>query len=36
MSLGGAAYFLEQGFTDVVSLTGGFEAWRGVHPQESG
>lgn len=27
-SMGGAAYFTEQGFTDVASLTGGFEAWR--------
>jgi len=36
MSLGGAAYFIEQGFTDVASLAGGFEAWRGAHPQDSG
>jgi len=33
-SLGGAAYFLEQGFEQVWSLTGGFEAWRAQYPQE--
>lgn len=27
-SIGGAAYFTEQGFADVSSLSGGFEAWR--------
>ena len=27
-SLGGATFFLEQGFTDVASMTGGFESWR--------
>lgn len=27
-SIGGAAYFAEQGFTDVASMSGGFEAWR--------
>lgn len=27
-SLGGAAYFLDQGFDEVYSMTGGFEAWR--------
>lgn len=35
-SLGGAAFFLDQGFTQVWSMTGGFEAWRGRHPHESG
>ncbi len=35
-SLGGAAYFLEQGFAQVWSMTGGFEAWRGRHPHGSG
>jgi thiosulfate sulfurtransferase len=35
-SLGGAAYFLDQGFAQVWSMTGGFEAWRGRHPHESG
>ena len=34
-SLGGAAYFLAQGFTQVWSMTGGFEAWRGRFPHES-
>ncbi len=27
-SLGGAAFLMEQGFSDVASMTGGFEAWR--------
>ena len=27
-SLGGAAYLMENGFTNVVSLKGGFELWR--------
>ncbi len=36
MSLGGAAYLLGHGFTNVCSMTGGFEAWRGRHPEESG
>jgi len=35
-SLGGAAFLLDQGFREVFSLHGGFEAWRGVHPHESG
>ena len=35
-SRGGAAYLLEQGFTDVCSLSGGFEGWRGTHPHEGG
>ena len=30
-SLGATAYFLENGFTDVVSMSGGFEAWRQVY-----
>ena len=34
-SLGGAAYLIEQGFREVRSLTGGFEAWRGTYPHES-
>lgn len=32
MSKGATAYFLEQGFTDVTSLRGGFTVWRGGHP----
>ena len=35
-SLGGAAYLMEHGFEDVCSMSGGFEAWRGRHPEESG
>ena len=35
-SLGGAAYLLEQGFTQVWSMTGGFEAWRGRFPHAAG
>ncbi|MEX1025257.1 MAG: rhodanese-like domain-containing protein [Planctomycetota bacterium] len=34
-SLGGVAYFLEQGFQDVASLRGGFEHWREKHPIET-
>ena len=29
-SRGAAAYFSEQGFKEVSSMTGGFEAWRTV------
>jgi thiosulfate sulfurtransferase len=35
-SLGATAFFLENGFKDVVSMSGGFEAWRQVYEQESG
>jgi thiosulfate sulfurtransferase len=35
-SLGGAAFLLEHGFLEVFSLRGGFEAWRGAQPHESG
>ena len=35
-SLGAAAFLMEQGFTDVHSMAGGFEAWRGVFEHESG
>ncbi len=35
-SLGGAAFLLSEGFREVFSLRGGFEAWRGLHPHESG
>ncbi len=34
-SVGGAAFFLEQGFKEVYSMSGGFEAWRGVYDQET-
>ena len=33
-SQGAAAYFAEQGFKEVYSMTGGFEAWRGAYPAE--
>ncbi|HEX9444735.1 MAG TPA: thiosulfate sulfurtransferase GlpE [Candidatus Binatia bacterium] len=35
-SLGAAAYFLENGFKNVASLSGGFEAWRQVYEHEAG
>lgn len=35
-SLGAAAYFIESGFKNVASMSGGFEAWRQVHENESG
>jgi len=35
-SLGGAGYLIEHGFQDVCSMSGGFEAWRGRHPEEPG
>jgi thiosulfate sulfurtransferase len=33
-SLGAAAYFLENGFKNVASMSGGFEAWRQVYEYE--
>ena len=33
-SLSAAAFLIERGFEDVYSMSGGFEAWRGKHPQE--
>lgn len=35
-SRGGTAYLLDNGFTNVCSMSGGFEAWRGKHPHEAG
>ena len=35
-SLGAVAYFLENGFNKVASMSGGFEAWRQVYEQEAG
>ena len=35
-SLGAVAYFLENGFKNVASMSGGFEAWRQVHEHEAG
>ena len=34
-SLGATAFLLENGFKDVASMSGGFEAWRQVYEQES-
>lgn len=34
-SLGGAAYLMDQGFTEVYSLIGGFERWRQTETIES-
>jgi thiosulfate sulfurtransferase len=34
-SLGGAAYLMDQGFTEVYSLIGGFERWRQTEKMES-
>lgn len=33
-SLGATAFLLENGFTDVTSMSGGFEAWRQVYESE--
>jgi thiosulfate sulfurtransferase len=33
-SQGAAAYFAEQGFKEVYSMTGGFEAWQASYPAE--
>ena len=34
-SLGATAFLLEQGFKDVASMSGGFEAWRQVYEHEA-
>jgi thiosulfate sulfurtransferase len=34
-SLGATAYFIENGFKNVASMAGGFEAWRQVYGHES-
>ncbi|MGH7740275.1 MAG: thiosulfate sulfurtransferase GlpE [bacterium] len=34
-SQGGAAYLMDNGFTDVASLQGGFELWRRTEKIES-
>ncbi len=34
-SMGAAGYFLENGFTNVASMMGGFEAWRQVYEHEA-
>ena len=33
-SQGAAAYFSEQGFKEVYSMVGGFEAWQSAYPSE--
>ena len=33
-SLGGVAYLRENGFRDVASMSGGFEAWRQTYEHE--
>ncbi len=33
-SMGATAYFLENGFKNVCSMSGGFEAWRQVYEHE--
>ncbi len=35
-SLGAVAFFLENGFKTVASMSGGFEAWRQVYEHEAG
>jgi thiosulfate sulfurtransferase len=34
-SLGAVGYFLENGFKNVASMSGGFEAWRQLYEHES-
>jgi len=34
-SMGATGYFLENGFTNVASMMGGFEAWRQVYEHEA-
>ena len=34
-SMGATAYLIENGFTNVASMSGGFEAWRPVYEQEA-
>ena len=35
-SLGAVAYFFENGFKKIASMSGGFEAWRQVYEHEAG
>jgi hypothetical protein len=35
ISPGRVAYFLENGFKNVASMSGGFEAWRQVYDHEA-
>jgi thiosulfate sulfurtransferase len=34
-SLGATAFLIDNGFKDVASMSGGFEAWRQVYEHES-
>ena len=34
-SLGATAFLIENGFTNVASMSGGFEAWRPMYEHES-
>jgi thiosulfate sulfurtransferase len=34
-SMGATAYLIENGFTNVASMSGGFEAWRPVYEHET-
>ena len=34
-SLGAAGYLMENGFSNVASMSGGFEAWRPVYEHEA-
>lgn len=34
-SLGAAAYFINQSFKEVYSMSGGFERWRSVYPSHT-
>ena len=34
-SLGAAAYLIDNGFNNVASMSGGFEAWRQTYEHES-
>lgn len=34
-SLGATAFLIENGFTNVASMSGGFEAWRPVYEHKS-
>ena len=35
-SLGSTAFLIDNGFKDVASMSGGFEAWRQVYEHEAG
>lgn len=35
-SLGATSFFIQQGFEDVASMSGGFSAWPASHPTDRG